>query len=293
MATPFDATLKHLLEAYPNDWLRLVGVVPQGPVRLIGADLATVSAGADKALRIDAAVPWLLNLELQASYDATLADRLLLYNVLLTRRHGLPVRSIVILLRPKADGPTMTGRLRRALPNASTYLRFRYEILRLWQQPLESLRIAGPGTLPLAPLTAGAAGQLPEVARVMDRGINSGLELNAQLELWAAAAILMDLRYSPEAREQFEEKRKMITEADLEESSLYQQLIQRGAVRGHEEGIIAGAIRTLLRIGSDRFGEPDEATRQAIESLRDPQRIDRLISRFVSANSWAELLTDD
>src|SRR5579864_420685 len=116
MSKPFDATLKHLPEDYPQDWARLVGVPVSAPVTVIDADVSTVTAAADKVLRVDEAKPWLLHLEFQASYDAALSRRLLRYNVLLEFRHSLPVRSVAILLCPQADGKTMSGHVQVKLP---------------------------------------------------------------------------------------------------------------------------------------------------------------------------------
>jgi hypothetical protein len=52
--------------------------------------------------------------------------------VLLKARHGLPVRSVVVLLRREADGPEMTGTVRHLLPDGRHYLEFRCEALRVW-----------------------------------------------------------------------------------------------------------------------------------------------------------------
>jgi predicted transposase YdaD len=115
VAQPFDTTLKHLLESHPADCLRLVGISTNAPIDVIDADLATVVAEADKVLRVKERTPWLMHFELQASYDADLPQRMLRYNVLLKNRHRLPVRSAVILLRAKADGPEMSGVVRHSL----------------------------------------------------------------------------------------------------------------------------------------------------------------------------------
>jgi hypothetical protein len=65
VSKPFDATLKHLLETYPHDWLRCLGLEPRGRVEVISADLATVTTEADKVFHIRTADPWRLHLELQ------------------------------------------------------------------------------------------------------------------------------------------------------------------------------------------------------------------------------------
>ncbi len=124
MSQPFDITLKHILEAHPADFLRLVGLPTEAPIEVIDADLATVRPEADKVFRICEKPAWLMHFELQTSYDAQLPERMLQYNVLLKVRHGLPVRSVVVLLRPKADGAEMSGVVRHAV-GGQQYLEFR------------------------------------------------------------------------------------------------------------------------------------------------------------------------
>lgn len=81
MAKPFDATLKELVEAYPRDWIAQLGLSSAGPLEIIDADLSTVTAQADRLIRLQEPEPWLLHLELQARRDPHLARRVLKYNV--------------------------------------------------------------------------------------------------------------------------------------------------------------------------------------------------------------------
>jgi hypothetical protein len=76
---------------------------------------------------------------------------------LLYERYGLPVHTVLILLRPSADRRDLTDQVRYQARSGRGGLMFDFEIVRLWQRPVEAL-LAGPlGMLPLAPL-----GQLPE-----------------------------------------------------------------------------------------------------------------------------------
>jgi hypothetical protein len=127
--------LKQLIQDYPADWLRILGL-PAAPLELLDADLSTITTEADKVLRADLPAPWLLHFELQSSQDAGLAQRLLRYDVLLTTRHDLPTHSAVILRRPAAAG--INGLVERALPEQAIYLTFRYQVVRLWEMPVES-----------------------------------------------------------------------------------------------------------------------------------------------------------
>src|SRR5262249_1089399 len=159
---PFDTSTKELIETQPADWLEFVGL-GRREVEVINADLATITAAADKVLRVQAPVPWLAHLELQADYDAQLDDRTLQYSRPLRRRHEVAVKSVIVLLRPAADGPRMTGELRYHDPEDDWYPIFRYRVVRVWQKPVEEVLTGGLGALPLAPLTGVAEEQLPGV----------------------------------------------------------------------------------------------------------------------------------
>ncbi len=73
----------------------------------------------------------IVHLELQGGYDGDLVPRTLEYNVLIGRRHRLPVRSVVVLLRPEADRPSMrvTGKLERFLADGTRNHEFIYEVI--------------------------------------------------------------------------------------------------------------------------------------------------------------------
>jgi hypothetical protein len=49
----YDATLKHLVEARPADWLTYLGLATGTQVGAVDADVSSVSAAADKVLRVD------------------------------------------------------------------------------------------------------------------------------------------------------------------------------------------------------------------------------------------------
>jgi predicted transposase YdaD len=288
LAQPFDTTLKHLLESHPADCLRLVGLATEAPIDVIDADLATVIAEADKVFRVNEPLPWLMHFELQASYDAELPQRMLRYNVLLRNRHGLPVRSVAILLRPKADGPEMTGVVRHTV-GAEQYLEFRYRVVRIWQQPVEAILAAGVGTLPLAPLADVHEPELPGVIGQMKERMRAEVKPSEEAQLWTATYVLMGLRYDKAlARELLKGVREM------EESVTYQAIIQKGKAEGKIEGKIEGAAeeaqRILLLVGTKAFGQPDAATQTAIAALLDRERLESLIERVGEVTTWQELL---
>ncbi len=284
MAQPFDITLKHLLEAHPADCLRLVGLTTAAPIEVIDADLATVSAEADKVFRINEPMPWLMHFELQASYDSGLPERMLRYNVLLKTRHGLPVRSVVILLRSKADGPEMTGVVRHALADEQ-YLEFKYRVFRIWRQPVETVLAAGLWTLPLTPLADVKPRDLPGVIRRMKERVSAVALPSEQAVLWTATYVLMGLRYDEAlAHKLLEGVRAM------DESVTYQAIIRKGEAKGKAEGEVSEAQRILLRLGTREFGNPDASTKAAIAEILDCERLEALIEHMGHVKGWKHLL---
>jgi hypothetical protein len=221
---------------------------------------------------------------------------MLWYNVLLNYRHGLPVRSVAMLLRPKADGPAMTGQVRHAVADEQ-YLDFRYRIVRIWQLPVDTILAGGVGTLPLAPLASVSKSELPAVLLRMEERISAGVPPAEKAVLWTEAFLLMGLHYDPEtARELLKGVRAM------EESLTYQWIVEKGMAQGMEKGKAEGlaqgmtkgaaeeAQRILLRMGTKEFGAPDAATNAVIAAMDDRDRLEALIERVGEVKSWQELL---
>jgi predicted transposase YdaD len=276
---PFDATLKYLIEAYPADWLRLVGLQGVESVDVVDADLSTVTAAADKLLRVNAAAPWLVNLEPQASYEVDLGERALRYSVLANARHHLPVQSIVVLLRPEADGREMSGIVQKFHPDGRCYLEFHYDVIRVWQLPVETILACGVGVPLLAPLAKVSKRALPQIIRTIDERFTQQAAMPSEAgDLRTATHVLMGLRYTKEFTEQlFRGVRGM------KESVTYQAIL--------EEGRAEEARKLLLLMGVKRFGPPDEQTLSALEAVTNIAHLEQLSERLLDVSSWDELLT--
>jgi hypothetical protein len=104
----YDATVKGMFEQSPEVWPVYAGLPPV-PVRIIDADVSTMTAASDKVLRLLGEPPSLLDVNFQSGPDASLPGRVHLYNAALGQRHGLPVCSLVVLLAPKANLTAING----------------------------------------------------------------------------------------------------------------------------------------------------------------------------------------
>ena len=62
MSKLFDALTRSLLEKYPADWLNQLGLIHGEPVRVMNSDLSSVTAEADKVIRVEGPQPWLVHI---------------------------------------------------------------------------------------------------------------------------------------------------------------------------------------------------------------------------------------
>jgi predicted transposase YdaD len=279
---PFDATLKDLIEEDSAAWPALVGPWPVRRVTVIDADVSTVSAAADKVIRVEGPQgDWLLNLEPQSGYAADGPERLHMYSALLHRRHELPVHSAMLLLRRDANASNLTGVLELRLPGeAESYDVFRYQVIRLWLEPVSRLLAGGLGPLALAPLTDEGAADLAGVVRRIDERLRHEAARALAAKVWAATFVLMGLRYPADLTETL-----MQGVTTMEESTTYQLIVRRGRLQE--------ARTLLLRIGRSKFGAPaDDATTAVLNNLTDLERLEALGERLLHVASWQELLAE-
>ena len=190
----FDVSTKELVWDDPASWLERFGLEPRGRVAVIDSDITTLSAAADKVIRVDDPDPYLVNIEFQSSHDLGLTRTLWFRQVALDYRHGLPVLTVLVLLRREANSPSLTGVYEWQLPDGRPTNRYHYQVVRLWREPAESFLTASVGLVPLAPLADVTESELPEVGRRMADRINREPSPRAA-KLWTATYLLMGLRY--------------------------------------------------------------------------------------------------
>ena len=277
MPHPIDASVKYLITERLADWLPLSGRRAEGPVEVIDADLSTVTAYADKVLRVGSDPWWLLHLELQAYWDPLLASRVHFYNALLEHRHGAPVWSVVVLLRKSADHISLTGKFERGFPGEDPYRTFRYQVVRVWEMPVEAVLTGELGALPLAPLSNVTEGDLPGVIQRMETRIRSEATREEQGPLWTATGILMGMRYAPGLIANL-----LQGVSGMEESTFYQHIMEKGAVKE--------AQKFVLRLGRAQLGAPSQQIETAVAAIADIDRLERLGERLRLVSSWDELL---
>jgi hypothetical protein len=257
MPGPIDDTLKHLTELAPQDWV-VQGGWPAAPARVIDADIATIAGATDKVIRVKGRPDWLLAVDFQTGHDsvAKLPD-LLLYNSALFKRHGLRVRSLLVLLHRGADSPQLTGLYERGFPGEPFDAALRYRVLDVQQQALPSV-----------------------IARMKQR-LERETPPRQAADLWSATYILMGMRYERALVQSL--LQGVLT---MKESVTYQAIIEEGEALGEAKE----ARKMILLQGQSKFGEPSAEAEAALNALSDVRQLEKLGVRLLRASSWEELL---
>jgi predicted transposase YdaD len=296
MPKPYDATFKDLAAQGPSDFIAFldqVPAVPAPPVRMLNVDLSTVTTAADLVFGLGDPLLEIVHVDAQASASATKHLDTFAYNALLYRTYEVPVHSIVLLLRPEAQHANLTGAVQYAARPGRGKMDFSFEVIRLWEVPVEKLLTGGLATLPLAvlaklPATLRLEDSLAAVIQQMAARLEQEAPPNQADRLLTAAFVLTGLRLPrTTAFQLFQGVRAM------RESDTYQAILDEGREEGLEKGLEKGLSalrRTLLRQGRKRFGEPDEETRQAIFALQEPEHLEALGERLLDVSTWDELL---
>ncbi len=274
----FDVSAKELVWDDPAAWLARFGIGSPGPVEVIDSDITALTAAADKVLKIGGSGPYLVNIELHSYHETNLQRTLWFRQVALDYRHDLPVLTVLVLLCKEANSPSLTGGYERQLPDGWLTNRYNYRVLRLWKEDPEAYLTAGVRLVPLAPLTDVREPDLPGLVQRMAARINGEPRPRAA-RLWTATYLLMGLRFPDELTFSLLEGVQT-----MHESTTYRKIIN--------DGRLEEARRFLIRQGTKRFREPDATTVNALEAIRDIDRLEAIGERIVDPDldGWEDLL---
>ena len=280
MSHPFDATLKDIFGHSAADLTPLLHLPTGVPARTLNIDLSTISAATDVAFGFGDPLQEIADVNFQSGPDNRVDARLLLYNAAYHHHYPVPVRSILILLRPAADHSRLSGLL--TYQAGDSRVEFAYEVIRLWQQPLDLFLTGGLSLLPLAPLCQLTADvpleqALREVIHQIDQRLSTEAPYARAVQLMTATFILTGLRVG-------EQKLSTIFRGvkAMHDSSAFSLYETKGRV---EE-----SHRLLLRLGWNRFGAAEATAEAALRAIDDLDRLERMADAVLTAASWQEFL---
>jgi predicted transposase YdaD len=297
MPNTFDATSKYLIDLQPSAWAKLFGYASRD-VKVCNIDLSTVTASADAVLMIGRKIKEALHIEFQSRYDKTVGLRALLYSLLASKTLGVSVRSVILLLRPEADGPEMNGVVRKKRVDGKPYLEFHYDVVRVWQLSPEDLLKGELGTLPLAFIANITRDKIPSLFRRVAKRLAEETDPGTAKEIWTTVKVLMGLKYEDDFVMDIFERVSF-----LEDSTTYQAMVRKGKAEGEAVGKVEGKVEgkaegkveearsLLIKFGAKKLGKPDVKTIAKIDRIRSLERLEDLIEHVFVVASWKELFS--
>ncbi len=189
----------------------------------------------------------ILHLEFQTvpKSKPSLPARMLDYWLRIYRKYECPIQQVVIFLKQTDSPAVYINQL--AVGNT----RHEYRIIRLWEQDPQPL-LANPALLPLAVLASTDppySGLLEQVAVEIDK-IE---EPEQQQNITACVEVLASLKFDKQLIRQY------FREELMEESPIYQEILEKGAKKGK--------LQTLTRQLSRRFGTISLQLQQQLQAL--------------------------
>jgi predicted transposase YdaD len=281
---PYDATAKELLQTDPVGWAALLGVArPPDRVKLIESELSTVTAAADKVIRIEDDPPWLLDVEFQSWRDPAVPRQLLKYNAPLHEKYKLPVASVLVVLAEVASSPAYSGRYPVAAPLGPAW-EFGYTVVRVWELDPGPL-LSGPLALaPLAPVANLPVTEAADAVLGVSRRASRETDPATATRLLTAVGLLLQLRYGPVTAEEIIRKYP-----EIREYAAFKTFLDEGRAEGKVEGL----RESVIRQGRKKFGPPTAEQEAAVNAITDLGRLEALTEKLLDVSTWDELLKPD
>ena len=272
----FDNVCKLLAEKYPFDFAKWL--LPQAPktIKVLKTELSIEPIRADFVTFLQTENR-ILHIEFQTNPQSKppIPFRELDYSVRLIRTYQVPVTQVVIFLQETNDPIVFT----EEYVNETT--RHRYRVIRMWEQD-SALFLDNLALLPLAPLTQTNSPQsllsqiANNVAKIADR--------ETKQDIAAYTEILAGLRFEKDFI------RQLLSEDIMQESVIYQDILQKGERIGEQRGEQRGEIKFCLFLLNQRFGEIDSLIVEKVKGL-PVEQLENLGAALFNISEVADLVT--
>ncbi len=273
---PIDNLCKYLAEKYPQrfaTWILRRKI--SDPVKVLKTELTLEPIRADSVTFLQTETE-ILHLEFQVKVptDPPMPLRMLNYWVRLYWQYRLPVRQVVIWLKPTRNRGVFETEFRFQ----ST--RHGYEVMRMWEESPEPL-LKDWALLPLAVLSA-AQDPTQLLSQVAEEVANIE-EREQRQEIAACTQVLAGLRFNKDLIANF------FREEIMQESVIYQDILQKGLEQGLNQGKKQEATALILGMLNRRFGSLEPDVRERLDSLTTNQ-LEELSLAFLDFSQVTDLV---
>ncbi len=250
----YDSAIKCISPELSRDLVTLIiGETPN--LEPISESLPADERRADFLAKIVGCEESLVHIEFQTRYDPKMPVRMLTYYARILDKHGLPVYPIVVYLT------------KTEIPIETTYsshvgdrhvLTFNYEVVKVWELKSKTVfkkKLAG--LYALAPLMPDA--NLAECREKMIEAIRENLISSSSYMCMATLASLIHPK----------EVVKNMMDNVLEQTPLYQDVLEKGKEEGMEKGMEKGVESSIITVLAARFGSVSDRLSERVHNLRE------------------------
>jgi predicted transposase YdaD len=267
----YDNTCKYLAENYPGDFARWLLSIDTKDIQVLKTELNLEPIRADSVTFLQTSNQ-ILHLEFQTTPKSKtpLDFRMLDYYTRLKREYWCEIQQVLIFLQPTSSEIVFQTQY---LDTNTTH---RYRVIRLWEEDPTPL-LANPALLPLATLAKADSPRdlLTQVAAAVDM-IE---ETDQRQNISACVQVLAGLRFEKNLIQQ------LFTEEIMQESVIYQDILQKGEERGKKQE----ALQLILRLLTRRFTAIGSEIEQQIRTLSITQ-LEDLAEALLDFNSQNDLV---
>ncbi|MFN6516052.1 MAG: Rpn family recombination-promoting nuclease/putative transposase [Nostoc sp. CreGUA01] len=267
----YDNTCKYLAENYPGDFARWLLSIDTSDIQVLKTELNLEPIRADSVTFLQFSNQ-ILHLEFQTTPKSKtpLDFRMLDYYTRLKREYWCEIQQVLIFLQPTSSEIAFQTQY---LDTNTTH---RYRVIRLWEEDPAPL-LANPALLPLATLarTDSPTDLLTQVAAAVDM-IE---ETDERQNISACVQVLAGLRFEKSLITQ------LFREEIMQESVIYQDILQKGEERGKKQE----ALQLILRLLTRRFAGIELEIEQQIRTLSITQ-LEDLAEALLDFSSQRDLV---
>ncbi|BAY26185.1 hypothetical protein NIES2100_59990 [Calothrix sp. NIES-2100] len=275
----YDNTCKYLAETYPADFARWLLASETSDIQVLKTELTLEPIRADSVTFLQIANQ-ILHLEFQTSPKSTppLDFRMLDYYTRLKRQYWCDIQQVLIFLQATSSEIAFQTQY------VDTNTIHKYRVIRLWEEDPTPL-LANPALLPLA--TLAQSNSPPDLLQQVAAAVDMIEETDERQNISACVQLLAGLRFDKSLITQ------LFREDIMQESVIYQDILQKGLQQGLQQGEEQGkkqeALQLVLRLVTRRLGAIEPQTEQQIRALAIAQ-LEDLAEALLDFTSQADLV---
>ncbi|HLP91690.1 MAG TPA: DUF4351 domain-containing protein [Nostocaceae cyanobacterium] len=272
----YDNTCKYLAETYPAVFAKWLLASDSEDVQVLKTELNLEPIRADSVIFLRVANK-ILHLEFQTTPQSIppLDFRMLDYYTRLKRQYGCEIVQVLIFLQFTSSEIVYQSQY------TDTNTIHRYRVIRLWEEDPTPL-LANPALLPLA--TLAKSDTPPNLLQQVAATVDMIEEREDKQNISACVQLLAGLRFEKNLITQ------LFREEIMEESVIYQDIIQRGEEKGKKKEALALVLKQLKR----RFGELEAEIKKQLNvlSLTQLETLAEELLDFTSVNDLVNYLAN-